>query len=160
MQKKPTRTAAKQGFTLVEVMMAAFVLIAMFCTALAAIFQGFSLLDTARNITLAGQIGQSTIEDLRLQPWSKIVTYPTTATIDLTQTIGIDLSQTEASAIAQRFTATRTIVDVPDRASDLKRATITITWADTNQLSHSRSYETLLGHFGLTDYFVATHSTP
>ena len=109
MQNTPLN-AAKRGFTLIEVMMATFVLVLIFLSTLAAIQQGFSMLDTARNTTLAGQVIQSEIEDLRLRPW---ISMPASGTIDLAASIGEGLSQTERTMLANRFTATRTIVGMP-----------------------------------------------
>lgn len=161
MHKMSLRSADKRGFTLVEVMMGGLVLVTLFITALGALQQGFSMLDTARNTTLAAQVIQSEIEDLRLQPWAKISDpdiISDSGPIDLKDSIGKYLDEAEGEALAARLSATRTIVDVPDRASNLKRVTITVSWSDYLGRHHTRSYETLLGHFGLSDYFVASHS--
>lgn len=141
-------------------MVAGLVLVVLFLSALAALQSGFRMLDTARNTTLAGQILQSEIEDLRLQAWTKIAAYPVGApvAIDLAASIGKHLDSGEAAALAQRFSATRTVADVPDRAGNLKRVTIALSWRDYAGTLHTRSYETLLGHFGLSDYFVTTHT--
>ena len=157
MQNTPLN-AAQRGFTLIEVMMATFVLVLIFLSTLAAIQQGFRMLDTARNTTLAGQVIQSEIEDLRLRPW---ISMPASGTIDLATSIGTGLSQTERAALASRFTATRTIVGMPGRETDFKRVTVSVAWNDYSGRSHTRSYETFLGRNGLSDYFVTIHnSTP
>lgn len=141
--------------------MASLVLVMMFLCAMAAIQQGFTMLDTARNTTLAGQIIQSEIEDLRLKSWGVLADASKTpsGTLDLSQSIGKNLGTAESQALTKRFTATRQIVGEPGRETDFKRVTITVTWNDYLGRPHSRSYETLLGHFGLSDYFVATHTT-
>jgi prepilin-type N-terminal cleavage/methylation domain-containing protein len=161
MKKLSQNTTARQGFTLVEVMVASLVLTIMILSALGALIHGFRLLDSARNTTLAAQIAQSEIEDLRLQPWSKIsdpALISHSGPIDLSASIGKLLGAAEGEAIAQRFSASRLIVDVPDRGSTLKRVTIAVAWHDYNGTTHTRSYETLIGQHGLTDYFVANHT--
>lgn len=161
MKKLSQNTTSLRGFTLVEVMIASLVLTVMILSALGALLQGFKLLDSARNTTIAAQIAQSEIEDLRLQPWSKIsdpAIISHSGPIDLSASIGKLLGAAEGEALAQRFSANRMIVDVPDRGSKLKRVTIAVTWHEHNGVVHSRSYETLLGQYGLTDYFVATHA--
>lgn len=163
MQKSSPTAASQRGFTLVEVMMASLVLVMMFLSALAAIQQGFTMLDTARNTTLAGQIIQSEIEDLRLK---QFLSLPATGTIDLTTSVGASLGEAERQALAARFVARRQIDDVPGRTgtdpsgntiTTLKRVTITVTWTDYSHRLHSRAYETLLGYNGLSDYFATTH---
>jgi len=167
MHKSPTHTAATQGFTLVEVMMAAFVLVTILLGTLTGLLQGFAMLDTARNTTLAAQIIESQIEDLRLQPWATINGFPpsTDQTVDLAAAIGSNpsLSTAEKAALAQRFSITRRFTDAAGRtdadgSSTFKRVTFSISWRDYNNRSHTRSYETFLGRYGLSDYFAATHN--
>lgn len=136
--------------------MAAFVMVVMFLGALTALQQGFQLLDTARNTTLAGQIIQSEMEDLRLKSWTQM---PGSGSIDLTASIGKELSATERAALASRFTATRTITGVTGRETDFRRIVINVTWHDYSGRPHTRAYETLIGRNGLSDYFVTTHAT-
>jgi prepilin-type N-terminal cleavage/methylation domain-containing protein len=165
MQKSSPTAASQQGFTLVEVMMASLVMVMMFIAALASIQQGFTMLDTARNTTLAGQIIQSEIEDLRLKQYLSL---PASGTIDLATTIGSGLSEAERTALSTRFTATRQVVDVPGRTgtapdgtpiATLKRVIIAVEWRDYSHRLHSRAYETLVGYNGLSDYFATTHGS-
>lgn len=157
MHKSSPNVANKRGFTLVEVMMASFVLVFVLLGTLTALQQGFTLLDTARNTTLAGQVIQSEIEDLRLRPW---VSLPTSGTIDLAASIGGSLNIAEREALAKRFTAIRTITDVSGREANFKNVTVSVTWTDLGGRSHIRNYQTLLGRNGLSDYFVTTHTPP
>lgn len=159
MRKSSTKAKPSQGFTLVEVMIASVVLVMIFLSTLDALQQGFKMIDTARNTTIAGQIIQSEIEDLRLKPWASLTALPATTELDIAQSIGQGLASEEGAALARRFSASRVIADVTDRANNLKRITLTVTWADTSGATHTRSYETLFSHFGLSDYFVAEHGT-
>ena len=164
------RTADPRGFTLVEVMLASVVLVTIFLGTLTALVQGFSMLDTARNTTLAAQIIQSEIEDLRLQPWTALNAHPvdTAETVDLAHSIGSTLSPAELAELSQRFTVTRRFTNVAGRTGldadgtttipTFKRVTFTVSWTDYHHRSHTRSYETSLGYRGLSDYFAATHT--
>ena len=58
------------GFTVIEVTMAAFVMVVGLASSLNVLSAGLRALDDARNITLASQILQSELERLRLLPWS------------------------------------------------------------------------------------------
>ena len=159
MKKLSQKTTSRQGFTLVEVMAASVVLVLMFLSALSAMQQGFKMIDTARNTTIAGQVIQSEIEDLRLKSWAVLSSLPGETTINIADSIGKGLPAAEGTALAKRFIANRSVVDIPDRNNNLKRITINVSWADANGARHNRSYETLFGHFGLSDYFVAEHGT-
>ncbi len=54
------------GFTLIEVMVAAIVLVLAITTAVTTLQRGFQALDTARQTTYASQVMQSELERLRL----------------------------------------------------------------------------------------------
>ncbi len=134
--------------------MAAFVMVVMFLGTLSALQHGFQLLDNARNTTLAGQVIQSELEDIRLKSWA---TMPTTGPIDLTTSVAEGLSAQERAALSDRFTATRTVTGVSGRETDFRRIVISVAWKDVAGRGHRRSYETLVGRNGLSDYFVTTH---
>ena len=162
--------ADPRGFTLVEVMLASVVLVTIFLGALTALVHGFGMLDTARNTTLAAQIIQSEIEDLRLQPWTALNARPvdTAETVDLAHSIGSTLGAAELAELSQRFTVTRRFANVAGRTGldadgtttipTFKRVTFTVSWTDYHHRPHTRSYETYLGYRGLSDYFAATHT--
>src|SRR5690606_18120706 len=65
------RRPRERGFTIVEVMLATFVMSFGIATSIIALQTGFKAIDVARDQTLASQIMQSEIERLRLWPWSK-----------------------------------------------------------------------------------------
>src|SRR5688572_6273864 len=69
--QRRTGRACNQGFTIVEVAMATFVMAFGIATSIIALQMGFRAIDVARDQTLASQIMQSEIERLRLWPWSK-----------------------------------------------------------------------------------------
>jgi Tfp pilus assembly protein PilV len=131
---------SKSAMTLVEVMVASVVLVLAIIGSLAALQKGFELQDTARNTTMADQILQSDLEDLRLCSWN---TLPASGNLTL------------PAEVASKFTATRTVTTV---RTDVKKVTVTVQWTDYKGRTHNRSYETLFTHFGLNDYFVVNRT--
>lgn len=131
-------------------------------TSLTVLQYGFRAMDTARNTTIAGQILQSVMEDLRMLPWS--VTSPSTATsisaLEATNnnvagnvTLGSSFTAGDAAvaAMVSRFTVTRNITDV---STDIKCITLTATWTGIDNRSHSLTYSSYYAKNGLRDYFV------
>ncbi len=122
---------------------------------------GFRALDTARNTTIASQILQSVMEDTRLLPWSSGSgnsisslqaaqgSNGSTVTLDSSFTAG----DSAAQAMVNRFTVTRKITDVSGIAN-MKRIDLTATWKGIDGRSHSVSYSSYYGQYGLHDYFV------
>lgn len=138
-----------RGFTIVEVMVAAGVMALAITTSITTMQSAFLALDSARNITLAGQIMQGEFEKMRLKDWATISTYaagPTTLTIDSTFTSN--------AAIGNRFTLQRTVSDVN---ADMKQITLTTTWRGFDARPHSRFYTTYYGRNGLYDFFYNSY---
>jgi Tfp pilus assembly protein PilV len=154
-----SRRARPAGFTIVEVMMAAMVLVFGIATSLTALQYGMRAVDTARNMTLASQIMQSEMEILRLQNWTQISALPASATVDPTLTITSGTSTTldaTLTAIASRFTVTRTVADIAGR-SNIKLITLTVAWSGIDGRAHSLQYQTRYAKSGLSDYFYVAH---
>src|SRR3954468_19195540 len=100
----------KGGFTLIEVMIAAFVMVLVIATSLTVVQTGMRAVDTARNTTLANQICQSAIEGLRLQNWSQISALPAVATVNIPSVISSGSSSSldaTLNAFTGLFTCTR-----------------------------------------------------
>jgi Tfp pilus assembly protein PilV len=154
-----SRRARLAGFTIVEVMMAAMVLVFGIATSLTALQYGMRAVDTARNMTLASQIMQSEMEILRLQNWTQISALPASATVDPSATItsgtstGLDATLT---TIAGRFTVTRTVADIAGR-SNIKLITLVVGWSGIDGRSHTLQYQTRYAKSGLSDYFYVAH---
>lgn len=83
-----SHTKRKSGFTLLEVIVSSVVLVIVFLSSLDAIQQSFVISSLQRDITLAGQIAQSKIEDLRLTPWANLST--ANGNFNVSKTITID----------------------------------------------------------------------
>jgi type II secretory pathway pseudopilin PulG len=142
------RTSA--AFTILEVMMAAAVMALSITTSLTTLQRGFVTLDSARKITLAGQIMQSEFERMRLEDWATISAYP--ASSDLTSQIAATYAAT--AAITRSFTVMRAVTDVH---ADMKQITLTTGWTTYDGRPLSRSYTTCYGKNGLYDYFYNSY---
>ena len=142
-------TPQNNGFTILEVMMAAIVMAFAITTSITTMQRAFLAMDTARNVTQANQIMQSEIERMRLKDWTTINAYSSTAT-----TITIDSSYTSNAFIGSRFTLTRAATDVPGHTlSGMKQVTFTISWTSYDRRTLSRSLTVYYGQNGLYDYF-------
>ena len=92
------------GFTLVEVVVAALVIGLVIISSIATLTYGYKLLETARFNTLASQVIQSEIETLRLKNWTQIGTLPASQTVTI--------SSGMATAAFNKFTCLRNISSV------------------------------------------------
>ncbi len=162
----PRRLRRRPGFTIFEVAVAGGVLALGIATSLTTLQFGLRAVDTARNLTLAGQIMQSEMEILRLQNWTQIAALQaaqpdasTPTPIDPTTTITSGTAtalDSTLTTIAGRFTCTRLIADVAGRAN-IKAITLRVTWSGVDGRTHEASYETRYAKNGLSDYFYVAH---
>jgi Tfp pilus assembly protein PilV len=140
----PGRTL-KSGFTIVEVMMAAAVMVLAITTSITTMQRALLSLDTARNLTIGGQIMQSEMEKMRLKDWTTISAYPAGPT-----TLTIDTVFTSNPIIGSRFRLSRAVT-TPE--TDMREIRLTITWRSIDGRTISRSYTTHYSRFGLYDYY-------
>ena len=154
----------KQGFTLIEVMLAATVMTLAISSSIIVLQQGLRAIDTARYTTLAGQILQSQMEKLRLLSWEQLTHTATPPAISYGAinfaTFPADVA-TSPTAEMQRFVANgvtsrcyQSIVpaDAP-WASTMMKITLTAAWTGLDGRPHSLSYITYYGQYGLSDFF-------
>ena len=76
-----SRISSQAGFTLIEVGIAALILVVAFIGMIRALAFSSSLMDHARRQTIATQILTHEIEQLRLRSWAEISALPTTDTV-------------------------------------------------------------------------------
>jgi Tfp pilus assembly protein PilV len=138
-----------RGFTIAEVMFAAAVMALAITTAITTMQSAFLALDSARNITLAGQIMQSELERMRLKDWPTVSGYPAGPSA-----LTIDTSFTGSATINERFTLSRSVAEVH---ADMKQITMTIVWRGYDGREQSRSYTTYYGKNGLYDFFYNSY---
>lgn len=154
----------RSAFTLLEVVLATVVLAFGISSSIVVLQTGFRALDTARNTTLAAQVIQSEMERIRLLPWDtsspgKLSVAGATSGIAAqsgyprVDTAALFPDGAAATRALERFTVTRTITDVPNRSSEIKNITITVTWRGIDGVSHRRVSTTQYAKDGLYDYY-------
>jgi len=138
--------SAASGFTLVEVMVAATVLVLAITSSITTLQRGFQALDTARNTTHASQVMQSELERLRLKSWAQLQALQ-------------DSGDTKVAVAALRGTAgnltCRRIITGPK--TDMKEITLIFSWNGYDGRPHTLRYLTRYGKAGLYDYFYTSH---
>lgn len=159
------RRCPRAGFTILEVMLAAVVMLLGIATSVTALQYGLRSVDTARCMTLAGQIMQSEMEILRLQNWSQISALPASAVVDpstmITTGTATALDAT-LTTIASRFTCTRAVSNVTGKTDPLgqpnmKLITLTVSWKGIDGRDHNLKFQTRYAKNGLSDYFYVAH---
>lgn len=140
--------------------MAAVVLALAITTSITVLQQGFRAIDTARTTTIAGQVLQSMIEDVRLLNWAQTEALPASqsGTIDqFYDNADIAASYTDyseqAAAALSRFTFERTIGPMPNGQANMKVIVLTARWTGVDGRGHALSYTTYYAEFGLYDYY-------
>lgn len=130
-------------------MLAAFILAMAIVTSITTMQRAFLSIDTARNMTLAGQIMQHELEKVRLKDWTTVSAY--TDDNDLT----IDSLFTEntyiSNLVANRGLRLSRTVSTPE--TDIVQLTYTVTWRNYDGRELSRSYVTYYARYGMYDFF-------
>jgi type II secretory pathway pseudopilin PulG len=166
LRRRSSARRGAAGFTILEVGLTATILALGIVTSLTALQFGMRQVDTARSMTLAGQIMQSEMEIIRLQNWSQIVALqtaqasPTTpATVNTANSITSGSStplDATLTTIANRFTCTRLVEDVSGK-TDMKQITLVVSWTGVDGRGHSLRFQTRYSKNGLSDYFYVAH---
>ena len=141
------RHLGADGFTLVEVTCAAFVMLFAIASSVVAMQFGFRSIDMARGTTVASQILQSEIENVRLLAWEDIILLSPQEELDYTGSV--------EEEIAKRLIRVERTVQAVGGATDMREITITATWKTTDGITHTRSTSTRYCRNGLND-FLAT----
>lgn len=142
------------AFTLVEIMIAAFVMLFAISSSIIVMQSGFRSLDTARKTTLAAQIMQSEMERIRMLSWTSVSSL-VDGEIDLA-TIFPKNSEIEERILAQMqrtFTATRAILPLAEYSGEIVEITVNIDWRGIDGAPHRRSSSTRYCKDGLYAYY-------
>jgi Tfp pilus assembly protein PilV len=126
------------AFTLVELMIAAGVMLAGIVGMIQVVISGSEMLDVSRKQTVAMQIIHGQIDGIRLNDWSTVNGLPTSST---NVTINSSLQ-----TVSNGFTCRRTISSVK---TNLKQVTFTVTWTSNTGRTYSRSGSTYVSKNGL-----------
>lgn len=146
MKRKPA-PRARHAFTLVEVMVAATVMVLTIVGMIQVIVSGSEMLDVSRKQTIAMQIIHGQLDNIRLSNWTQVSALgtPRTVAVDGGDQAGFVFGS-NLPTISAGFRCTRTITDV---RTDLKQVTFTVTWTGSTGRSYSRSGSTYVGRNGL-----------
>lgn len=142
----PPRSVGR-GFTVLEVMVAASVMLLGITSAILTLQRGFQALDAARNLTYASQVMQTELERLRLRSWDQLQALQdsgaTAVTVEAVTGLG-----------GEGFSCMRTIRDV---RTDMKEITLASTWRGHDGRAQTARLVTRYGRNGLYDYFYTAH---
>jgi Tfp pilus assembly protein PilV len=147
---KPSKPSLR-GFTLVEVMMAATMMLAGIVGMMHVITTGSEMLDAARKQTIATQIMHGEIERIRVSDWTQIsalaASHPTQLGYAETSAGRVVQWVTNATQIpADSFKFSRTISNV---RPDLKQISYSVEWVGNTGRPYTRSTSTYVGKNGL-----------
>jgi hypothetical protein len=132
--KASPRRQRLAAYTLIEVMLAAALMLAGVVGMIQAVASGAQMLDLSRKQTIATQIIQNEIGKLHLTDWTTVSAYtnadPALGT-EITSTItdSTNLSYQSGSAVFQNFKCYRYVSDV---RTDLRKITFTVKWDSGN----------------------------
>jgi Tfp pilus assembly protein PilV len=133
-RNRSSRPAA--GFTLVEVMVAAAVMVATIVGMIQVVVSGSQMLDLARKQTVATQILQHEIGKLHIADWTTISGYSTASTGTV---LPIDTAFQDALD-GWQFSCTRVVENITTGVNPKKKVTFTVTWQTAKVGQAARTY--------------------
>lgn len=163
--RRDRRRHRSGGFTIVEVMVAASVLVLAISSSLFVLQAGMRAIDHARYTTLAGQVLQSQMEKLRLLTWTQL-THPTYGPVafttfipDVSATATAQINRFTAGGVAGRCTQTITAPSTGLASFDdaFRIITLTANWTGIDGRPHTLSYTTHYAKNGISDFFYTSH---
>ncbi len=150
---RATRPCRRRGMTISEVMIASVLLAFVVMTSLTALSQAYGFTRHARMITLAGQIVQSVMEDLRLRNFNELKVYAAQSQpVNFTSTLATERfasNFTTGMALSAQFT---TLVASTSTQLGKLSVMLTVTWQE-NGTTYTRTIATYFGEKGLSDYY-------
>lgn len=136
MISQPQRTPVG-GFTLIEVMLAAAIMLAGIVGMMQVITSGSEMLDSSRKQTIATRIMHGEIEKIRATDWTQLESLPATQDVALNSSF---------EAVGQGFRCSRAISTV---RTGMKQITYTVSWTGNTGRPYSRTSSTYVGKNGL-----------
>lgn len=118
------------------------VVVLVLMSSIGALTIGFHVIEDARMSTLASQVLQSEMENLRLKNWSEVDALPSEG--------GFAVDTTLDTAASHRFVCVRRVTD---NGTDMKQVVLTVSWTTNAGIPRNRSYMTYISKGGLNDYF-------
>lgn len=152
-RRSTVRSRAVAGFTLVEVMIASFVMIFGISSAIIVLKSGVRSVDNARNITLASQILQSELERVRMLPWASDTGGESITGLPGKAVVNIDSFIVKEASVGHQFEMVRTVDATLGRESSMRDITLYLSWRSTFGTLHNRTFTTRYCKDGLYDYY-------
>lgn len=146
-QRRPPRHPRRifPAFSLIEVMVAAFVLAFGIVSSIAVLQSGLQALDSARNLTGATQVMQSEMERLRLKSWAQL---------QQLQDANDTVVAVDGALPGGRFACMR---EITDRKPDMKQIALIARWHGYDGRLHTARMVTWYCRNGLNDYYYTVH---
>ena len=142
-----------RGMTMSEVLIAAVLLGFVIMSSLTALSQSYAFTRHARMVTLASQIIQSVMEDLRLRNFNDLKTYAAqTQPVSFASTLASERFQSSFTTGFNLNAQFTTLVASSSGQLGKISVTLTVTWTE-NGTPFSRSLVTYFGEKGLSDYY-------
>ena len=157
------RAGDSMAFTLVEVMVAVFILGVAMLSLYAGFASGFMLVNSAREELRASQILTQKAEAIRLCTWSSLTNCPISfsETYDLASGPGAGNNVAGGTLFVGTVT-TNAASSIPDTCaykSNMCMATVTLYWTNTygkQTVVHTRTLKTLVARYGIQNYIWGT----
>ena len=136
-----------------EVLIASVLLGFVVMTSLTALSQAYGFTRHARMVTLAGQIIQSVMEDLRLRNFNDLKTYAAQSQpVSFSSTLASErFTSSFTTGFALSGTFTTLVASAPPQLGKIS-VTLTVTWSEQGS-TFSRKLITYFGEKGLSDYY-------
>lgn len=154
---KVSRTFAGQSsasaYTLMEVLVAVFVLAVIGLAYYAALASGFSLVQSTREDLRATQIMTQKIEAIRLCTWSQLTNFNFQESYDPLAATNNSQGTVYYGSVA--LVAPASITNNPSYYANMKQVTVSLAWTNYNgkiPLAHSRQMQTQVARYGLQNY--------
>lgn len=135
---------SSRGFTIMEVALAATVLALTLTGMIQVVESGSQMLDVSRKQTVASQILDDEINQLRLQSWNTVLAYPSSASMTIDPSF--------ATAAQSSFTCTRAVSVIKTDANGntlVVQVQFTITWTGVTGRTYTRTAATYVAKNGL-----------
>ena len=170
-KKLATFQISERGFSLIELLVAAFLAAVLFTAVFSGISNSFALLNTSRENMRATQIMMSRLEGVRLEAWGSGANQPSqlfntaivpTSFTDYFYPFGLNGNTNNLGTV---YTGTMTIntnyalTPASSYSNSLALVTVSVNWTDVNYgvtNVHSDSMSTFVSRYGVQNY-VYTH---
>ena len=138
--------SAKEGFTLVEVMIGMVLMAIVFTAAFGSYFLGLRIIEDAREEVRASQIIQSELERLRTKNWGQLTEMLNSDPVEFFEPQGTFVRQ-----YAKDYTAYRIIQQLDSRP--MYRVVVVVRWKNSRDVPVYQLFTTVFTQDGLNDYY-------